>query len=323
MRSHGQRWAKEEIIAAAPHADETPETRARSLLKLGYAVNEVATRTGLSVEEVAVMSQDHADADVSALVKHVNSRLRDLGMSVLAASKLGKLSRSTLATLGKGGKVPSDATLDKLDELLSWERGSARATMFGAEPVPRETPDKSALPPVDNSAEDDYVNLASQIELRLRELNMSKSKFAAIGGPGRSTLATLGKRGYQPAQDTLDRIDRFLLWEPGSAAVVLKGGLPIRRGPTPTPHPSLIPLNAVLDRLRRMLAPLSRYEQGIGQMKTEVNEAINHVALAVSDLEDLRRGIVPTTTDDTDSSDDDKTRDAAEHHSAGHDDADD
>ena len=68
---------------------------------------------------------------------------------------------------------------------------------------------------------------------------MSKTKFAAIGGPGRSTLHTLGRRGYAPQPETLDKIDNFLLWEPGSAETVLKGGLPIRRGPTPTPHPAL------------------------------------------------------------------------------------
>jgi len=70
---------------------------------------------------------------------------------------------------------------------------------------------------------------------------------------------------------------------------VLKGGLPIRRGPAPTPHPSLVPLNAVLDRLRRMSARLARYEQGILQMQQEVGDAINHVNLAISDLSDPRR----------------------------------
>jgi hypothetical protein len=124
---------------------------------------------------------------------------------------------------------------------------------------------------------------------------MSKSKFAAIGGPGRSTLATLGRRGYQPAPETLDKIDKFLLWEPGSAKAVLEGGLPIRRGPTPTPHPSLVPLNAVLDRQRRLLAQLTRWEQSIAQMKPEVAESINHVNVAINDLQDPRRRDTLTT----------------------------
>jgi hypothetical protein len=265
------------------------DAEALSLLKQGYEIGAVASRTGLSVEAVEGLSDNLEKGDVNLLVKHVQARLRDLGLSQLAASKLGKLSRSTLATLGKDGKVPSDSTLAKLDDLLSWESGSARSALYGNEPMPREVPDKPSMPDIDLAVPDDYMNLAREVQIRLRELNMSKTKFAAIGGPGRSTLATLGKRGYQPAPDTLDRIDRFLLWEPGSALAVLKGGLPIRRGPTPTPHPSLVPLNAVLDRLRRMSARLARYEQGIQQMQEEVGEAINHVTLAISDLGDPRR----------------------------------
>lgn len=262
----------------------------------------MASRTGLTVEAVEGLRGHLHKGDVSLLVKHVNARLRDLGLSQLAASKMGKLSRSTLATLGKDGKIPSDSTLAKLDDLLSWESGSSQSVLYGGEPIPREVPDKPGLPDVDASAADDYLNLAREIEIRLRELNMSKTKFAAIGGPGRSTLATLGKRGYQPAPDTLERIDRFLLWESGSALAVLKGGLPIRRGPTPTPHPSLVPLSAVLDRLRRMSARLARYEQGIQQMQQEVGEAINHVTLAINDLGDPRRREVVDPSEDPDRS---------------------
>lgn len=289
LRGHG--GLDEEGITAVetPVADVHLDAEAVNLLKQGYEPVAVASRTGLPIEAVESLSGDLESGDVGLLVKQVHARLRDLGLSQLAASKMGKLSRSTLATLGKDGKIPSDTTLAKLDDLLSWECGSARSVLYGGQPIPREAPDKPGSPDVDHVAADDYLNLAREVETRLRELNMSKSKFAAIGGPGRSTLATLGKRGYQPAPDTLDRIDRFLLWEPGSALAVLKGGLPIRRGPAPTPHPSLVPLNAVLDRLRRMSARLARYEQGIQQMQQEVGEAINHVTLAISDLSDPRR----------------------------------
>jgi hypothetical protein len=231
---------------------------------------------------------------------------------VLAASKMGLVSRSTLATLGKDGRVPSDTTLAKLDELLSWAPGSAKGTLFGHEPIARETPPRPQPPPPPDPKA--HLRLAREIEQRLRELNMSKSKFAAIGGPGRSTLATLGKRGFHPAADTLERIDRFLLWEPGSAEAVLKGGFPIRRGPTPTPHPSLVPLNAILDRQRRLLAQVTRWEQSLAQMKTEITEAINHAKLAINDLSDIRRtevvdeadhaGTNGHRTDDADTTDD-------------------
>jgi hypothetical protein len=296
----GKLQIEEETIAS-----ETPIAQVNAAEAFVQPMQDSAPRAALSpaeptADDVGALTGDLDKCDVNLLVERVHVRLRDLGLSQLAASKMGKLSRSTLATLGKDGKIPSDSTLAKLDELLSWESGSARSALYGGEPVPREGPDKPVLPNVDHTQPDDYLNLAREIETRLRELNMSKSKFAAIGGPGRSTLATLGKRGYQPAPETLERIDTFLLWQPGSASVVLKGGLPIRRGPTPTPHPSLVPLNAVLDRLRRMSARLARYEQGIQQMQQEVGEAINHVALAISDLGDPRRRevMVPSAESD-------------------------
>jgi len=242
--------------------------------------------------------------EVSLLVSAVHARLHDLGISQLAASKMGKLSRSTLATLGKGGKIPSDSTLDKLDELLSWEPGSARGILVGETPVPREDAPRPPRPEPPQYEPAGYASLAHEIDQRLRELNMSKTKFAAIGGPGRSTLHTLGRRGYAPQPDTLNKIDRFLLWEPGSAETVLQGGLPIRRGPTPTPHPALVPLNAVLDRQRRLLAQLTHWEQSIAQMKNELTESINHVNVAITDLKDWRRRdvltVIPGTSGDGD-----------------------
>ncbi|MBV8346405.1 MAG: hypothetical protein JOZ49_02385 [Mycolicibacterium sp.] len=210
-------------------------------------------------------------------------------MSQLAASNLGILSRSTLANLGKDGRIPRDVTLAKLDDLLSWESGSARGVLFGAAPVPREQPPKAVVPEVDIDAEDDFMNMARHIEERLRELNMSKSRFAAIGGPSRTTLATLGKRGYHPSHDTLERIDTYLMWEPGSAFAALKGGLPIRRGPAPTPHPSVIPLNAIKDRLRAVSARLTRQEQSLAQTRQDIDEMLNHVNLVINDLGVPRR----------------------------------
>ena|SRR5271166_951993 len=100
--------------------------------------------------------------------------------------------------------------------------------------------------------------------------------------------------GHQPAR----RIENgqavpvhpgHLMWEPGSAEAVLKGGLPTHPGPTPTPHPALVPLSAVLDRQRQLLAQLNRWEQRIAQMKTEVTESINHINVALNDIEEFRR----------------------------------
>ncbi|MBV8965070.1 MAG: hypothetical protein JO191_02725 [Mycobacteriaceae bacterium] len=264
-----------------------PEDTARALLSQGYPAEHVAHRSGLPLRTVREIARTVERPDVSALVDAVHERLHDLGISVLAASKMGLVSRSTLATLGRDGRAPSDSTLAKLDELLSWAPGSAKATLFGQDPVAREAPQRPhPPPPPDPNA---HMRLARAIEQRLRELNMSKSKFAAIGGPGRSTLATLGKRGFHPAAETLERIDRFLLWEPGSAQAVLNGGFPVRHGPSPTPHPALVPLNAILDRQRRLLAQVTRWEQSLAQMKTDITEAINHAKLAISDLNDFSR----------------------------------
>ena len=71
----------------------------------------------------AVVDQDHpGDPDVALLARHVKARLRRQGMSVLAASEYGILSRSTLTAITQGAdRVPSYRTLSKLDDLLSWE----------------------------------------------------------------------------------------------------------------------------------------------------------------------------------------------------------
>ena len=73
------------------HRDSTArrcQGAARSLLAQGYAVAAVAARTGLPEDEVRRLADTLGD-DVRLLAKHVNGRLRELGMSQLAASNLG------------------------------------------------------------------------------------------------------------------------------------------------------------------------------------------------------------------------------------------
>lgn len=252
-------------------------------------VKAVAAQTGLSTEHVEMLAQTELKPDVQRLAKYMNNRLRKLGLSQLEASKLGFVSRSTLNLLGKDDRVPNRNTLERLDELLSWERGSSRSVMYGSEPMAREGSSDAKRPVIDPEAEDNYSNLARWIDTRLRELNMSKSRFAAVGGPGRTTLATLGTRGYRPTPETLDRIDTHLLWEPGSAMAALKGGIPINRGPAVTPHPALVPLSAIKDRLKVMKARAQRQRQAIEQMERDIDDAMSHVDLVVEDLGDPRR----------------------------------
>lgn len=227
--------------------------------------------------------------DVERLARYMNGRLRELGLSQLEASKLGFVSRSTLNLLGKDDRVPSRNTLEKLDDLLSWERGSSRAVTYGAEPVAREGNTGAQRPVIDSDADDDYSNLARWVDRRLRELNMSKARFAKVGGPGRTTMATLGQRGYRPTPETLDRIDTHLLWEPGSALAALKGGVPITRGPAAAPHPALVPLSAIRDRLKVMKARAQRQRAALDQFEADIDDAMAHVDLVVGDLSDLRR----------------------------------
>ncbi len=237
-------------------------------------------------------------------------RLQELGFSLLAASKLGILSRSTLTSLRDADRVPNLQTLDKLDDLLVWEPGSSRAVLDGGTAVPREQgvyrhlpkaqPDEAEsagdsgatletlFDPNEDPKDWDYEGLVSAIERRLRELNMTKSKFAAIGGPGRSTLATLGRRGYVPTADTLDRIDRFLMWERGSALTVLRGGSPVRIGAA-VAHPALVPLNAVRDGLKAVKIRLNRQAQSVAQLQSDVDEALSRVNVAIAEVGDPAR----------------------------------
>lgn len=250
--------------------------------------------------------------DVKRLSQQMQIRLRELGFSLLGASKLGILSRSTLTSLRDAGRVPNLQTLTKLDDLLVWEPGSAKAVLHGGDPVPRERGvyrqlPKSTLPeeqaqsgvtldtlfdPNEDPAQWDYSGLVTAIERRLRELNMTKSKFAAIGGPGRSTLATLGQRGYVPTAETLDRIDRFLMWERGSALTVLRGGAPVRIGAA-IAHPALVPLNALRDTLKAIKIRLNRQAQSVAQLLSDVDEALTRVNVAIAEVGDPARRSVP------------------------------
>ncbi|MCP9276489.1 helix-turn-helix domain-containing protein [Mycolicibacterium arenosum] len=237
-----------------------------------------------------------ARPDVARLARYMNGRLRELGMSQLEASKLGFVSRSTLNLIGKDDRVPGRNTLEKLDDLLGWERGSSYSVIYGSAPVAREANTGAQHPPVvDVGAEDDYENLGRWIERRLRQLNMSKARFAEVGGPSRTTIATLGQPGHRPTSETLDRIDTHLMWEPGSALAALKGGVPINRGPAVAPHPALVPLSAIRDRLKVMRARAQRQRAALDQFEADIDDAMRYVDLVVGDLSDLRRRMTSST----------------------------
>ncbi len=265
---------------------------------------DTITETPHAVTSIAHLSEEHnGEPNVALLAKHVQARLADLRMSVLAASKLGIVSRSTLHSLNKpGGRVPSFVTLAKFDELLSWVPGSAHAALYGKEPVTREhamaNPDTAAADGTLDSiyfemAKDDqstyhYDELKRLVGERLAELGISKQRFAQIGGPGRSTMATLGSRGYAPSAETLHRIDTFANWEPGSSLEVLRGGKPTPRGIPLSPHRAVVPLNAAFDLLMQTKARLQRQDQAVEQLLNDVDRVMSQLSVVISDLEDPR-----------------------------------
>ena len=274
------------MISAAPPLDEDAAAElARSLLSDGHPVDEVMARTGLSQNHVEMLASSTVDPDMKRLAKFINDRLSELGMSQLEASKLGLVSRSTLNLIGKDARVPGRTTLTKLDELLSWEPGSAHATMYGSKPKPRETHiGRPARPVFDRDADDDYENLRKWVEKRLLELQMSKSRLAAVGGPARTTLATIGKRGYSPNAETLERIDTHLMWEPGSALAALKGGTPVNRRIEVKPHPAIVPVHSIIDRLKVLKSRVERQQQSIDQQIRDIDQALSQAYLVIEDL---------------------------------------
>lgn len=254
-------------------------------------------------------AKTNGQPDIKRLSQYMQRRLQELGFSLLGASKLGILSRSTLTSLRDADRVPTLSTLTKLDDLLMWESGSARNVLHGGEPTRREQGIYRDLPSSNGSATEDseagaalfdpnedphdwdYDALIVAIERRLRDLNLTKARFAAIGGPGRSTLANLSRRGYVPTPETLDRLDRFLMWERGSALTVLRGGRPVPKGAA-VAHPALVPLNAVRDMLKAMQTRLQRQAQSVAQLLSDVEEALTRVDVAIAEVDPSRRTAV-------------------------------
>jgi hypothetical protein len=218
--------------------------------------------------------------------------MRELGLTQFSASKLGYVSRSTLNLLGKDDRKPNRRTLQNLDDMLSWEHGSCEEVLYGGQPTPRKARPHMAgesvvvAPPDSGSSEDDYHNLTDWIERRLKQLHMSRTRFAAIGGPSRSTLATMGKRGFQPTSETLEKIDTHLMWERGSALAALKGGTPQPLQTSARPHPALVPLSAIRDRLNVLAARTRRQQEQLEQTLRDIDVALEHVDLVVQDIED-------------------------------------
>lgn len=227
-------------------------------------------------------TEEAEDVDPARLIPAIEARLPQLGLDKVSASELGLLSRGTLQTFGRENKLPRASTLAKIDKLCSWEPGSARAVMRGGQPTPRE---HAPIPGYDaDRPMDDFRNLSEWIERRLRQLNISRTKFASLGGPARTTLFELGRGGITPSEETLARLDTTLLWKPGSTAAVLRGGEPLPLNTSGSAHSSLIPLNAALTQLHRLTAKLTRLKKSVEVIEAEIDPIISQVALALAEL---------------------------------------
>lgn len=167
--------------------------------------------------------------DTKHLAEQLEARMRQLGLTKVSIARNGGPSRSVLQRLSaKGWGPPSVQNLEKIDRVLQWAPGSAAETLRGGFPTPLET-GRAASGRLDY----DFDNLNHQIEQRLKQLRLNKTRLAGMGGPSRNTLATLGKRGYTPTRETFDRLDAFLQWEPGGALAALRGGTPTPKGMGP------------------------------------------------------------------------------------------
>lgn len=226
-------------------------------------------------------AEEAEDLDPTRLIPAIEARLPQLGLDKVSASELGLLSRGTLQTFGRENKLPRASTLAKIDKLCSWEPGSARAVVRGGQPTPRELAMSGTH---DDRPMDDFRNLSEWIERRLRQLNISRTKFAALGGPARTTLFELGRGGVTPSEETLARLDTTLLWEPGSTAAVLRGGDPRALNTGGSAHSSLIPLNAALTQLHRLTAKLTRLKKSVEVIEAEIEPIVSQVALALGEL---------------------------------------
>ncbi|MBS9535608.1 hypothetical protein KIH27_18640 [Mycobacterium sp. M1] len=237
------------------------------------------------------------DPDTKRLAKYVFARMAELDLSVLAAAKLGIVSRSTLVTLGKSQRVPTFVTLARFDNLLNWVPGSAQKTLHGGEPVVREdyttsTSSTAKLPARTAGASGAVTqqtaldSLNRHIAARLIELGMDRQRFVGTVGLIGTRGLKLDTAGEIPAEDVLLRMDAVLHWAPGSALAVVHGADPVpvkrlRGGP----HPAMPPLRTAQDALKGLSAKLSRMGHTIEQAQAEVVRAIDQTTAALAEIE--------------------------------------
>lgn len=65
--------------------------------------------------------------------------------------------------------------------------------------------------------------LGAKVAARRRELKLSQIELQDCGGPSTTTVSRLEiGEGKQPQRETLEKLDRSLQWDPGTAAAILR-----------------------------------------------------------------------------------------------------
>jgi hypothetical protein len=73
----------------------------------------------------------------------------------------------------------------------------------------------------------DWLRLAQAVADRRRELGLSQDAVRRAGGPSDVVIANIeNNKGAHPRDDTINKLDRPLRWQPGSAQQILAGGDP-------------------------------------------------------------------------------------------------
>lgn len=101
----------------------------------------------------------------------------------------------------------------------------------------------------------DWPRLAEAVAKRRRELGLSQDAIRQADGPSDVVLGNIeNNKGRRPRANTINKLDKPLRWEPGSAQQILAGGNPdcIER----TLDLRKIPNDELLDEIKR------RFEEG-------------------------------------------------------------
>ncbi|MGD9622314.1 MAG: hypothetical protein AB7G47_20010 [Mycolicibacterium sp.] len=75
------------------------------------------------------MSDPHPTPGLLALAEAMKARMAYLSLTTIEVSARGGPSRTGMREIAEGNRIPRKATLDKIDKVLGWPAGTARAIL--------------------------------------------------------------------------------------------------------------------------------------------------------------------------------------------------